>query len=97
MPEQREPASIASFQVGDRVYLKGYEGLLGIIIELRGPLGPNGEQIYGVDLQRRPVVSYIEVREDQLVPAPAPVKVSRTRSPKISARKPKAGKRAGPR
>jgi hypothetical protein len=97
MPDQKEPASIASFRVGDRVYLKGYEGLLGIIIELRGPLGPNGEQIYGVDLQRKPVVSYTEVREDQLVHAPAPEKVRRTRLPKIPTRRPKAGKRAMPR
>jgi hypothetical protein len=97
MAEQTEPASMASFQVGDRVYLKGYEGLLGIIIELRGPLGPNGEPIYGVDLRRRPVVADTEVREGQLVPAPAPVKVGRTRSSKISARRLKAGKRAMPR
>src|SRR5262245_57803593 len=97
MPDQRSPTSDTPFEVGDLVRIKGYERLLGRIVEFRGPLGPNGELIYGIDLQLRPVVSYIELREDQIEHAPTPARVSRTRSPKISARRPKAGKRATPR
>jgi hypothetical protein len=41
------------------------------IVELRGPLGPGGAQIYRVRARRKPTPAYIEVREDQLVSIPA--------------------------
>jgi hypothetical protein len=97
MPDQRKPTSDTPFQPGDLVSIKGYERLLGRIVEFRGPLGPNGELIYGIDLQTRPVVSYIELREDQIEHAPTPVRVSRVKSPKVSAKGPKANRRARPR
>ena len=37
----------------------------------RGPLGPEGEQIYRVMLRRKPRPSYIEVLEEQLELVPA--------------------------
>jgi hypothetical protein len=54
------------FQVGDRVNILNSNGLKGRIVELRGPLGPKGAQIYRVRLRPKPNASYIEVREDQL-------------------------------
>jgi hypothetical protein len=58
------------FKLGDRVQIRRSGGLRGRIVEWRGPLGPKGEQIYRVMLRRKPVPSYIEVREDQLEPVP---------------------------
>jgi hypothetical protein len=43
----------------------------GRIVELRGPLGPGGTQIYRVRVRRKPTPVYIELREDQRVPIPA--------------------------
>lgn len=52
----------------------GVHGRIGV----RGPLGPNGAQIYRVRVPRnrvrvprKPNASYIEMREDQLDAAPA--------------------------
>ena len=36
------------------------------IVELRGPLGPGGVQIYRVRVGRKRKPTYIELREDQL-------------------------------
>jgi hypothetical protein len=54
------------FQYGDRVRIL-HTKLRGPIVELRGPLGPGGAQIYRVRVRRKPRPAYIEVREDQLV------------------------------
>jgi hypothetical protein len=94
MPGQEKPISVAPLKIGDRVKLKGREGIVGRIIEFRGPLGPDGAAIYGIQMQNKPVVSYIELREDQIEPAPAPVRIRGIKSPKISPRRPKASKRA---
>jgi hypothetical protein len=40
------------------------------IVELRGPLGPGGVQIYRVRVGRKRNPIYIELREDQLEPVP---------------------------
>jgi hypothetical protein len=40
------------------------------IVELRGPLGPGGAQIYRVRVRGKPRPMDIEVREDQLVLLP---------------------------
>ena len=42
----------------------------GRIVELRGPLGPGGAQIYRIRIPRKPKSMYIELREDQLIPIP---------------------------
>lgn len=51
---------------GDRVKIISGGGLTGRIVELRGPLGPNGMQVYRVLLRKKPKPAYVEVREDQL-------------------------------
>lgn len=57
------------FKVGDRVKIR-LSDWRGPIVELRGPLGPKGAQIYRVRIQRKPRREYIEVREDQLILIP---------------------------
>jgi hypothetical protein len=58
------------FKYGDRVRIRHSE-MRGRIVELRGPLGPGGAQIYRVRVRRKPTPAYIEVREDQLEVIPA--------------------------
>jgi hypothetical protein len=53
-------------KLGDRVKVHYYPALRGRIVELRGPLGPGGVQIYRVRFKRKPKSLYIELREDQL-------------------------------
>lgn len=60
----------ATFKVGDRVKIR-LSPLVGRIVELRGPLGPKGVQVYRVRWRGKPRPAYIEVREDQLEPIPA--------------------------
>lgn len=64
---EAKPALV--FKLGDRVRIR-YSKLRGRVIELRGPLGPGGSQIYRLRLNLRPGPSEIEVREDQLVLLP---------------------------
>jgi hypothetical protein len=97
MTGQEKPISVAPLKIGDRVKLKGREGIVGRIIEFRGPLGPEGTAVYGIQMQNKPVVSYIELREDQIEHAPVPAQVRGISSPKISPRRPKASQRAKPR
>jgi hypothetical protein len=62
-----KPITIPQFNLGDRVRIRHGYGMRGRIVELRGPLGPNGEQIYRIRINRQyPPARYIEVREDQL-------------------------------
>lgn len=59
------------FKLGDRVEIL-HSAWRGRIIELRGPLGPGGVDIYRVRIGRKkmkPIL--IEVREDQLKHIPA--------------------------
>jgi hypothetical protein len=60
--KKNEPA----FTLGDMVKIlrSGYKRAK--IIELRGPLGPGGKQVYRVLLRRKPSPVYIEVLEEQL-------------------------------
>ncbi len=58
--------------VGDRVRVLHTAGLTGRVVELRGPLGPKGAQIYRLRLWRKPRPAYVEVREDQLELLPRP-------------------------
>jgi hypothetical protein len=57
-------------KLGDLVKIR-HSNLRGRIVELRGPLGPGGAQIYRVRFRGKPNPAYIEVREDQLVLIPA--------------------------
>ncbi len=47
------------------------QGLRGRIVELRGPLGPGGAEIFRVRVWRKPKPHDIEVRADQLEAIPA--------------------------
>ena len=58
-------------KLGDRVRIRLSGGLKGRIVELRGPLGPGGAQIYRVRILRKPKPQYIEVRVGQLETIPA--------------------------
>ena len=53
-------------KLGSKVRIKDYSGPLAKIIELRGPLGPNGMQIYRVAIPQKLGFSLVEVRGDQL-------------------------------
>jgi ribosomal protein L24 len=58
--------NFANVKRGDRVKILSGSGHVGRIVELRGPLGPKGMQIYRVLLRKKPKPAYVEVREDQL-------------------------------
>jgi hypothetical protein len=62
---------IPNLKLGDLVKIRHSGRRRGRIVELRGPLGPNGAQIYRVIVRRKPTPAYIEVREDQLELIPA--------------------------
>ncbi len=66
---KQKPAQL--LKLGDRVKIRNSTGMRGQIVELRGPLGPGGVQIYRVRIRRKPKPTYIELREDQLVAIPA--------------------------
>jgi hypothetical protein len=53
-------------KVGDRVKIHHASGLSGRVVELRGPLGSGGAQVYRVMVRKKPKPSYIEVRADQI-------------------------------
>jgi hypothetical protein len=53
-------------KIGDRVKIRHIFPWYGRVVELRGPLGPGGAQIYRIMVRRKPTPTYIEVREDQL-------------------------------
>jgi hypothetical protein len=63
-----KPKPVPLLKLGDRVRIRLSRGLKGRIVELRGPLGPGGAQIYRVRIPRKPKPQYIEVRENQLQP-----------------------------
>jgi hypothetical protein len=58
------------FSLGDRVKIR-HSDWCGRIVELRGPLGPGGVQVYGVRVRSKPKPFYTEVLGDQLVLLPA--------------------------
>lgn len=74
-PERTVAEPTPAYAIGDRVEIRQFGS--GRVVELRGPLGPGGIQIYRVMYSRRPRPAYIEVFGDQLrllkaaPPAPA--------------------------
>lgn len=63
--------TVPTFKVGDTVQLR-YSGLKRAkIVELRGPLGTEGKQVYRIMVRRKPSPLYIEVFEEQLEIPPA--------------------------
>ena len=61
------------FKVGDRVrILHGFRGMIGDVIEDRGPLGTNGRRIYTVKFQMDEWNDHVsEYPEDSLEPVTA--------------------------
>jgi hypothetical protein len=56
----------ASIKLGSRVRIRHTNGLKGKVVELRGPLGPDGVNIFRIQIRTTPEPGFIEVREDQL-------------------------------
>jgi hypothetical protein len=54
--EQQKPALL--FKLGDRVKIRLSGGLRGRVVELRGPLGPGGAQIYRVRVSGKAEPTY---------------------------------------
>lgn len=54
------------FNLGDRVRIRHSSNLRGRIVELGGPFGPGGAQIYRVRVRGMVKPTYIDLREDQL-------------------------------
>jgi hypothetical protein len=71
---QQEKKSIPTYSLGDDVRILNSGHQRGRIVELRGPLGPRGIQIYRVRVDKEETLGvkskpvYIELREDQLRP-----------------------------
>ena len=68
-----ESNAAGSFKVGMWVNIRNSGYGRARIVELRGPLGPGGALIYRVRVRKRPTPTFIEVREDQLIPIPADI------------------------
>jgi hypothetical protein len=66
-PANKKAVSVPTFSLGDRVEIIHFAR--GTIAELRGPLGPDGAQVYRVLYRRKPKAGYIEVLGSQLRPA----------------------------
>ena len=61
----------SALKLGDKVRILRSQGLRGRIVEVRGPLGPGGAEIFRVRIWRKPRPHDIEVRGDQLEAIPA--------------------------
>jgi hypothetical protein len=58
------------YKYGDMVKLRHSGFKRAKIVEVRGPLGPGGMQVYSVLVRRKPKPAYIVVTEDQIIPLP---------------------------
>lgn len=70
MPRARKQA-VVCFPVGTRVVIKYLGGIVGKVVEIRGPLGPGGAMVYRVRSGRRPHRSEVELMEHQFEAIPA--------------------------
>ena len=66
---------VKPIQLGDRVkILDGLgrdSGMVGRVIELRGPLGYKGRELYGIRIRRKPRPGYVELPAEQLEVIPS--------------------------
>jgi len=69
-PAEKAPASTPRFRYGDRVKIRYSKYRGARIVELWGPLGPGGTQVYRIRIPVKPKPIYIDVREDQLTLIP---------------------------
>lgn len=65
-PANKKAKPELTFSVGDRVEIMHFGP--GKVIEVRGPLGPGGAQVYRVLYSRKPKAAYVEVLGSQLRP-----------------------------
>ena len=70
MAKKKATKPVPVFQLGDYVFIRHTHWPRGRIIELRGPLGPGGCEIYRVRIGKKPYARITEVRGDQLELAP---------------------------
>jgi len=54
------------FQVGNRVKILNSAFGTAEVVELRGPFGPQGAQVYRLRVRKKPRPAYIEVLEEQM-------------------------------
>ena len=59
-----------AFKVGDMVKIRHSGFKRAKVVELWGPLGPGGVQVYRVIVRRKPTPMYIDLMEDQLTLIP---------------------------
>jgi hypothetical protein len=74
--EKEKPAP--RFHRGDRVKLRHFGATSTRVVEVCGPIGPGGVQVYRIVVVRkvpgtRPIRTYFAVMEDQIEPIPAKV------------------------
>jgi hypothetical protein len=62
----KKTAGLPVLKVGDLVKIRNSGYRPGRIVELRGPLGPGGAEVYRVRVRRKPKPMYVEVLGDQL-------------------------------
>jgi hypothetical protein len=65
---RKATGSVPRLSLGDRVRILHFSDRSGRVVELRGPLGPDGAQIYRVRIGRKPNPTYIEVRAPAALP-----------------------------
>jgi hypothetical protein len=68
---KKKNASPPAFKLGDYVKIRHTSFPRARIVELRGPLGPGGVEIYPVRVGPKRDRTYIELRGDQLEPLPS--------------------------
>jgi hypothetical protein len=66
-PAMSENTNGASLKLGDLVKIRGSGFKRARIVELRGGLGPGGQQVYRVRVRSKPTPMDVEVLEEQLV------------------------------
>ena len=66
MPKKKAKPPDEVFQLGDIVVVKLHPEIRAKVIELRGPLGPNGEQVYRIRFSKRFMRRQAEVLPEQL-------------------------------
>ncbi len=78
MSETEQNKTAHRFNLGDRVKIHHSRGTRARIVEVRGPIGPAGAQVYRIMVVRkspgtRPIRTAFDVMEDQIELIPAKV------------------------
>ena len=72
MAAKKVAPELRPLKVGDLVKIRHSDYRRARIVELRGPLGPGGAEVYRVRVRRKPTPAYVEVLADQLEPVETP-------------------------